>query len=92
MRPKPLIATRTVTGVSPCQCVGGGVQIRCLVGSGLVGFVRALCCPVRSAVVGNNPTLVCVCFGVFYREIFVSYAIKTGKNPLFSVVLRCVHL
>ena len=45
----------------------------------------------RSAVVGNNPTLFRVCFGVFHREIFVSYAIKTGKNPLFSVGLRCVH-
>ena len=50
--------------------------IRCLVGIMLTELFRALWCPARSAVVGNNPTLVCVCFGVLIREFFVSYPIK----------------
>ena len=65
--------------------------IRCLVGIMLTELLRALWCPARSAVVGNNPTLVCVCFGVLIREFFVSYPIKWAKNPLFSVGLRGVR-
>ena len=88
MRPKPLIATRTVTGVSPCQCIefdGLEPLFMGLMREPLEFFVSRWlrvrrCC--------YNRTLVYVRLGVFLSGIFVIYITKLTKNPLFSVVLR----